>query len=532
VILVAGTIYSLLPPLVAIVLCVVLREAILALLAGIVVGSYLLYGLSPVMPLFRAFDEIMLASFTDTDNAIVLMFTVLTGGVTGILNGSAVARAFIKKLANQVQDRGKAMVTIWLTGFLFFIDDYANCLVVGNVYRGLADRLRISREKLAYLVDTTAAPITSLALVSTWIGVEVSLIREALEITGNTQETAYGLFLSSIPYRFYPVLALVFGLMIALSKRDFGPMYRVESAPQGDEELPVAVETPDSSERPLSSLASLVLLPLIVLLVSSIGLLAWHGHHNGATVDWVHPLDTLMGLFSQADPFLCLLWATILATITSFVVHYGILREPPLEIHRAWFSGCQGMFTVCVILVMAWSIGDVCKQLGTGPYVASLLGAGFPPAFLPFFTFLFAAVISFATGTSYGTMSILMPIALPIALQLGGGNHEIIVATVGSVLGGAIFGDHCSPLSDTTILSAGSSGCSITAHVNTQFPYALLVGGVSALCLLGIAVLPVSVYGYLVLAVAVLGGFLFHKGKKTDDADPVENRGVGDPVSN
>ncbi|MGC9328799.1 MAG: Na+/H+ antiporter NhaC family protein, partial [Candidatus Hinthialibacter sp.] len=231
--------------------------------------------------------------------------------------------------------------------------------------------------------------------------------------------------------------------------------------------------------------------------------------------DWSHPLQTLMNLFSQADPFLCLLWATLISTLVAFIVHLGALGEKFSFVNRDWFNGCHGMFTVCVILVLAWSIGAVCKRLDTGAYVASLLGDDFNPAHLPLLTFVFAAAISFATGTSFGTMSILMPIVLPIALQLGAGHNDIIYGVVGSVLGGSIFGDHCSPLSDTTILSSGASGCSVTAHVNTQLPYAALVGLTSFLCLFFFSIFQINAIYLLLIAILFLFSLLFIVGRTT-----------------
>lgn len=511
--IVEGTFLSLVPPLVAIVLCILLRQAIVSLLAGIFVGAFLLYDLSPGTAFFRTFDEILLQTFIDADNAVVLFFTVLTGGLTGILSGSPSARRLIADLATRLCHRGKAMVAIWLSGVLFFIDDYANCLVVGNAYRGLCDRLRISREKLAYIVDTTAAPVTSLALVSTWIGVEISLINDSLQAYGNQEYTGYGLFLSSIPYRFYPVLAMIFCLMVCYTGRDIGSMRDAEKhAVESDSDTEAF--SANESDHPVDRWSYLVFLPLLVLIFSSVALLLWHGYDNGAPVDWSHPLKTLMGLFAQADPFRCLLWATLIATLASFIVHLGLLSESFHDINKTWFEGCQAMFTVCVILTLAWSIGGVCKRLDTGAYVASLLGKDFDPSYLPLLTFLFAAAISFATGTSYGTMSILMPIALPIALDLGAGHTDIIYGTVGSVLGGAIFGDHCSPLSDTTILSAGASGCLVTAHVNTQMPYALAVGIVSVICLFLVPIQGISAYLLDAIGIIVLAGILWLLGRK------------------
>ncbi len=526
-----GTYFSLIPPLVAIVLCVVLREAILSLFVGIFVGALFLYGFSPATAFLRAVDDIILASFIDSDHAITIFFTVLTGGLTEILNRSPNARHVIHHLVSKIKNRWKASVLIWFSGLFFFVDDYANCLIVGNAYRKLVDGLKISREKLAYLVDTTSAPIASLALVSTWIGIEITVIDKALAAEGVTDFQAYGLFLSSIPYRFYPVLAMILCLMVCTTGRDFGPMLKAErrairSKPKEDDSDRYSVE-----EKPsLKSYFSFI--PLACLLVSAVTFLGVNGYHNGAGVDWAHPWQTVVALFGAADPYRSLLWATMLSTAVAFFIHLGILREGFKELNANWMSGLRMMFTICLILTLAWSIGDVCDRMKTGAYVASLLGENFNPDLLPFMTFLFAAAISFATGTSYGTMSILMPIALPLAINLGMADPEIMCGTVGSVLGGAIFGDHCSPLSDTTILSSGASGCPVTAHVNTQLPYAVVVALISTLCLFLVPIKGFSAMLLLVTASLILFGLLRLFGKKAaDDLGDISQTETGNPAT-
>ena len=227
----------------------------------------------------------------------------------------------------------------------------------------------------------------------------------------------------------------------------------------------------------------LVFAPIFILLFLSVVFLIANGIQNGAETDWSRPWQSTISIFSEADPFRCLLWSTMVSCLFTFSIHTFVVREKFLDVFGRWLDGCKGMFLICVILTLAWSIGDVCTRLKTGDYVVSLLGSGFDLHYLPLLTFIFAAGISFATGTSFGTISILMPIVLPLALRMGGGAPDILYGTVGSVLGGAIFGDHCSPLSDTTILSSGASGCPVTAHVNTQLPYALIVAVVSAVCL-------------------------------------------------
>ena len=480
-----GTIYSLLPPLVAILLCIFLREAVVSLFVGIFVGALFLNDFYPHTAFFRAMDDIILSAFTETDHSINIMFTVFMGGMIEVLNQSPSARLLIRRLAARLRSRRRAGAIIWGSGMFFFVDDYANALIVGNSYRKIVDGLRISREKLAYLVDTTSAPITSLALVSTWIGFEISTIKDTLVSEAVEGYTGYGLFLSSIPYRFYPLLALFFCLIVVLSRKDFGPMLSAERrALQTDPDIETSAKDKASGESTsINPWIYLVFAPIFILLFLSVAFLIANGLQNGAETDWSHPWQSTIAIFSEADPFRCLLWATMVSCLFTFSIHTFVVGERFLEVFGRWLDGCKGMFLICVILTLAWSIGDVCTRLKTGDYVASLLGSGFDLHYLPLLTFFFAAGISFATGTSFGTMSILMPIVLPIALRMGGGAPDILYGTVGSVLGGAIFGDHCSPLSDTTILSSGASGCPVTSHVNTQLPYALIVAVVSGLCL-------------------------------------------------
>ncbi len=512
-----GTFYSLIPPLVAIFLCIILREAVLSLFVGIFVGALFLYDFSP-LAFFRAVDDIIISAFIDHDHAVTIFFTVFMGGLVEILNRSPSAGRLIRNLTARLQTRTRANTIIWFSGMIFFIDDYANALIVGNTYRKIVDFLKISREKLAYIVDTTSAPITSLALVSTWIGIEITLIDDQLKAEAVSEYTGYGLFLSSIPYRFYPLLALFFSFLICYLGRDFGPMRRAERDMLLSDNADEVDRAPVSVEEKLvdTRYSWLAFVPLILLLIGSICMLGVHGYWNGAAVDWNSPLQTIINLLSEADPFLCLLWATMVSCLIAFFIHPLFLDEKLLDVFSHWMEGCRGMFTICVILTLAWSIGDVCQRMETGDYVAGLLGSDFNPYYLPFLTFLFAAMISFATGTSFGTMGILMPIALPLAFRLGAANPEIIYGTVGSVLGGAIFGDHCSPLSDTTILSSGASGCPVTAHVNTQLPYAMVVAIVAGVCLAFGTWESISPFLMLIAGGLILFGILWTFGRRVE----------------
>lgn len=508
-----GTFFSLIPPLMAILLCMILREAILSLFIGVYIGALLIYDGNPFIALFRTADDILLGAFTDTDHAITIFFTVIIGGLIEVFNRSASARELLHRLSERIRTPRTTCFTIWTSGILFFIDDYANTLIVGHSFRRLSDRVRLSREKLAYLVDTTSAPITSLMIVSTWIGFEISTINDAL-IAANVQGyTGYGLFLYSIPYRFYPLLALVFSFMICYTGRDFGPMLKAERrARQND-----SAEAAESGETvPATRRYALVLIPIVFLVVSSIALLAYDGAQNREPDANETAFAGLIAVFAAADAFRCLLWASILSTVVSFFIHSLLLGEKVLKVFENWLEGCRGMFMICLILLLAWSIGDICSRLETGNYVASLLGEGFDPHWLPLFTFFVAAGISFATGTSFGTMSILIPITMPLAVQLGVDNTTILYGTVASVLGGAIFGDHCSPLSDTTILSSASSGCSVIDHTRTQLPYALVTAAVSALCLALVPIHWITSPMMLLIGILLLFGILLFIGEKDE----------------
>ncbi|MBI1390725.1 MAG: hypothetical protein GC154_20025, partial [bacterium] len=333
---------------------------------------------------------------------------------------------------------------------------------------------------------------------------------------GVTEYTGYGLFFTSIPYRFYPILALLMCLAVCWSGRDFGPMRQAElDAQQGDGGLGND-EIDELSGGRLHLGTLLVFAPFVVLTVCSLGALVISGLGNGAEIDRSSLWQTLSNIFNESDAYRSILWATLLSTVTAFAVHLAVLRESFEEVYDAWLTGCKSMFPISIILVLAWSIGAVCTELRTDQFIASLLGADFNPAFLPFFTFLCAALISFSTGTSFGTMSILIPIVTPLVLPFGADNPAIVSAAVGSILGGAIFGDHCSPISDTTILSSGASGCTVTAHVNTQLPYALSAAGVSALCLLATPFAPVWALNLGGMAILIAVVYVF--GSKTDAA--------------
>lgn len=475
---------SVLPPVLAIALALILRQVIPALFIGIWVGAWAVYGFSLAglgTGLLDTFEVYIVEALADRDHAAVILFSVMVGGMVGIISRNGGLQGvveYIVRFADSVRRASLATVTM---GFAIFFDDYANTLVVGNTMRPVTDRLRISREKLAYLVDSTAAPIACLALVTTWIGYEVGLIRSAIEGIPELELNAYFVFLNSIPYSFYPLFALVLIFTVVVTGRDIGPMRAAENrARQTGKIAPESTSTElieddmkqvqAKDEVPHRALNAVV--PILVLVVTVIGGLFASGEG-----------DNLREIIGSADPYQALMWGSLLGVVTAAVLSL-IQRILDLgETVAAWFTGVRSMLLAVVILILAWALSGITGELGTADFLADLVGDRLHPGLFPSLVFVLAAATAFATGSSWGTMGILIPLMLPLcwALMLGqgmtGAEHlPIIYGTVAAILGGAVWGDHCSPISDTTILSSMASQCDHIEHVRTQLPYAIFAG--------------------------------------------------------
>jgi len=486
---------TLLPPLIAILLALLTRQVIPALAAGIWAGAWICYS-GPFAGALRAIDHYIIQALADSDHVSIIIFSLLLGGMVGIVSRSGGMIGLVEVLIPRATNSRRGQMVTWLLGILVFFDDYANTLLVGNTMRPVTDRLKISREKLAYIVDSTAAPISSIALISTWIGYEVSLIGDSLKAIGADPSRAYGIFIESLPYRFYPILALVFGLMIAGSLRDFGPMLKAERrALKGktiaDRALPLsdfdgaALQPPEGKPRRWIN----ALLPVLVVLGVTFAGLWYTGRGSFAGGDDLPGgLQGIGAIFGAGDSFKALLWGSMAGCLAALLLSraQGILNLA--EGITAWLNGIKSMAAAVVILILAWAIAAICLDLNTSGYMVASLSDHLVPGILPAIVFILAALTSFATGTSWGTMGILIPLTVPTAYgvaQAAGldpaSAHSILLGAVSSVLAGAIFGDHCSPISDTTILSSMSSGCDHVDHVRTQLPYAIVVGVVGVL---------------------------------------------------
>ncbi len=477
--------WSLLPPVVAIALVLAFHDVLVALLMAVWVGATMFAVGGPLAGFLRLIDTYVRDALVDGDHMSIIVFSMLLGGMVAVISKNGGTVGVVRALEPLATTPRRTQVVTWMMGVLIFFDDYSNTLIVGNTMRPVTDRHRISREKLAFLVDSTAAPVACVALVSTWIGYEVSLIGDALTKSGSNLNP-FSVFLASLPYSFYPVFALAATFVIAVSGRDWGPMLLAEQRAREGELLAAGAQ-------PLADFESSDLAPeegvacrwwnAVVPIVLVIATTLFGLYHTGrqGLVEAGETSASLSRIIGASDPFTVLLWASFVGLTAAVIlaVAQNILTvRASLE---ATVAGFKSMFMAFVVLTLAWSLGQVCTDLETAAFLKSAVGPNMPPSLLPAAIFLVAAAVSFATGTSWGTMAILTPLAVPLALVSATDDPGILAGSVAAILGGAVFGDHCSPISDTTILSSMASGCDHVDHVRTQLPYALLAAAVAVL---------------------------------------------------
>ncbi|TKJ40304.1 sodium:proton antiporter [candidate division LCP-89 bacterium B3_LCP] len=478
---------SILPPLLAILLALISREVILALVGGIWLGASFLADGNLIAGLLRTLDTHLVGALANEDHAFILLFSLTLGGMVGIIGASGGAAGIVLRIGKWAKSARSGQIAAWAMGMFIFFDDYANTLIVGNTFRPLCDKLRISREKLSFIVDSTAAPIASIALISTWIGFEVGLISDSLlpsgAISGSNQ--AYGIFIETIPYRFYPIFLLLLVFMVGFWNRDFGSMLTAErrcrktGQVQSDNAKPLAgTRDTDQSKVAVTSNSWLwgVLPVVVVILATFIGLIV----DGRSAIGPVASAVPLYMIISEANSFAVLMWASFSGALAAGILGCfgaGLKLSQALE---AFINGIKAMTAAAVVLILAWSIGHICLEMKTADYIVDVSREALSPHMIPALTFIISGLIAFATGTSWGTLSILMPIVAPIAysfpLEAGLSlemSRSIMIGSIGAVLAGSTFGDHASPISDTTIMSSMASGADHIDHVRTQFPYAL-----------------------------------------------------------
>ena len=524
---------SVLPPVLAIVIALAFRRVVPALFFGVYLGAVLAVAVSPwglLKGLLDTMQVYVLSALANESHAAIILFSLMIGGMVGIISKNGGTLGIVDRITGYASDSRRGQVATGVLGLGIFFDDYANTLVVGNTMRPVTDRLRISREKLAYIVDSTAAPVACLAFVTTWIGYEVGLIGTAVAGIEGLSQSAYSVFLSSIQYSFYPILALYFVFVVANSKRDFGPMARaerrarttgevlgpdakVDEAASGGEELEPKEGTPRYAFNAVIPVATLVVTVLVGLY--------WTG---GQSVGFDATLGQIIG---DANSYAALMWGSLLGVLAAAALSIGQGILSLEETVEAWYAGLKSMLFAMIILVLAWSLSEITEVLHTAEFLTSRLGDWLPAGVVPAVVFLLAAATAFATGSSWGTMGILMPLVVPLAWAVMAANgmtdpsdYHILYSAVSCVLAGAVWGDHCSPISDTTILSSMASGCDHIEHVRTQLPYALSVGFVALL----LGTLPAG-FGFpwwlsILIGMAVLSILLRVFGEEVEIADP------------
>lgn len=492
----------LLPPLLTIVLAVLTRRVVLSLLLGIIVAVAIVQPAAEVWSLgyfWSTFlnilgsltEEHLWRSIVDEDHLRVFAFTSLLGMQVALIHRAGGMQGIVAWAMPWVRSRRGGQVMTWFLGLLIFIDDYANTLLLGSTMRPLTDRLKISREKLAFLVDSTAAPVSGLALVSTWVATEISTMQLGYTNAGiDIRQDAFGIFVQTIPSRFYVLYMLLFVLLCGWLCRDFGPMLTAERRAQFDQPEPPCGSATSSSHQPKPRALNAIL-PITVTVLVAVGLLILTGLQQLAPGQIVEPTLKDWGqLIGQGSSNIGLLYGALAGLLTIVLLGRGQRSLSVDEIKSGMTEGFLHVVPAMVILWLAWTLSKLTggDYLQTGDFVASQLSqVNLAAGWLPTLVFLLASGTAFATGTSWGTMGILLPLIVPLVhdlleQQLGSApppDHFVLVASIGSVLAGAIFGDHCSPISDTTILSSRSSSCDHIAHVRTQMPYALTVGGVA-----------------------------------------------------
>lgn len=531
---------TLIPPVAAIVLAFITKDVILSLFLGVLSGTFLVgmvdHGIA-ASALF-AFTDLcsrMVKSMADTWNAGILLQVMCIGGLIALVTKSGGTKALALWLSKHADTPVLGQIYTWLMGIVIFFDDYANALIVGPIMRPLMDKFKISRAKFAFIIDATAAPITGIAVISTWVGVEISAIKEAYSQIGIENINAFTVFVETIPYRFYNIFMIFFVVATAVMSREFGSMYRAEIASRGGKsgaadfkiknlEDQIFVPKEGVALRKLNAI-----IPLGAMIVLSVIGFYFNGYSSleGEALEAVKaaPLSftSIRTAFSAADASVVLFQSALFSSIIAVALGIAQKIYGVKEAIEVWVGGWKSMLNTVIILLFAWSLSSVIKELGTSRYLVELLSDATPRFALAIVIFVLSSFISFSTGTSFGTMGIVTPLAVPLAHAVGqkyglSGEefHVFMCVNISAVLTGAIFGDHCSPISDTTILSSMGAGCDHIEHVSTQMTYALVVCGISIVCGYLPAGFGLSVWGCLILGITAIILLLRVVGKRVD----------------
>ncbi|MCF8304631.1 MAG: Na+/H+ antiporter NhaC family protein [Bacteroidales bacterium] len=512
---------SILPPLIAIGVALLLREVFAALFLGLLVGTTIISfykGISFILAIFNGIflmiDSYILESMHNTGHLSIIIFSMLIGGMVNVITRNGGMKGIVNILSRYAKSPKSGQIVTWVLGILIFFDDYANTLVVGNTMRPVTDRLKISREKLAYIVDSTAAPIAAIAFVTTWIGAELGYIQDGINTIG-LDESAYDIFINSLRFSFYPIFALIFIIFLASKGRDFGPMVKAERKARNTGKYDDSDKNTFSNklnelevEENIKARWYNAAIPVLIVIFGTIAGLIYTGLEVTGWNEELSFTKNLSTIIGNADSYRALLWSSLSGVLVAIILTITQKLLSLKDSVDSLINGFRTMLTAIVILVLAWAIALVTKHMHTADFISQILiEVNMAPFLVPVLTFILAALVAFSTGSSWGTMAILYPLILPstwlITQEAGFGYDEsmmIFYNVVSTVLAGSVLGDHCSPISDTTILSSLASSCNHIDHVRTQLPYALTVGTVAI------------VFGTLPAAWGISSLFLFPAG--------------------
>lgn len=460
-----ASIWSLLPPVIAIVLALITKEVYSSLIIGIIVGGVLYAGGNFRGTITHVMSDGFIGSLSDSYNMGIIIFLVLLGALVSMMNKAGGSAAFGRWATKHIKSRTGAQLTTMALGVLIFIDDYFNCLTVGSVMRPVTDSKKVSRAKLAYLIDATAAPICIIAPISSWAAAVAGFAR------GAGAENGISLFINAIPYNFYAILTIVMMIFIAVTKLDYGPMKKHEKNALENGDLFTSGTKQAVEEMTVNEKGKVIdlVIPIIILIISCvIGMIYSGGFFDG---------EGFVDAFSNSDASVGLAYGAGVA-ILIIVVYFLVRRVISFKnIMESLPEGFKAMVPAILILTCAWTLKAMTDSLGAKIFISQLIEgtAGTFQSFLPAIIFVIAVGLSFATGTSWGTFGILIPIVLSVFTA----GQPITIVAISACMAGAVCGDHCSPISDTTIMASAGAQCDHINHVSTQLPYALTVAGVS-----------------------------------------------------
>lgn len=511
--------FSIIPPIIAILVALIFKEVFTALFMGIFVGTftiYFYYGLNFFSAILKGLlsivDQYLIRSLSNTGHLSIIIFSLMIGGMVHIITKNGGMRGVVNYLSKYANTKKSGQFITWLLGVAIFFDDYANTLVVGNTMRPVTDRLNISREKLAYLVDSTAAPVASIALITTWVGAELSYIQDGIKFL-SLDETPYIVFLHSLQYSFYPIFTLGFILILIFSGKDFGPMHKAENKPVLNKVSKALSNNDNQDFQPkvgVKPKAFNAFIPVLIVVLGTIIGLFYTGMEFTTWDSHISFSRNLSEIIGNADSYKALLWSSLAGTLTAIILSISQKLLNLKETMDSMVDGFKIMLTAVLILTLAWSLAAITEDFHTAEFISgSLIQWNISPFLIPGLAFVLAAAVAFSTGSSWGTMAILYPLMLPAVWLLSkdagmGYNESMLIFhnVVSVILAGSVLGDHCSPISDTTIMSSLASQCNHINHVRTQLPYALTVGAVS----LFVGTIPVA-YG-MPISVSYLFGFI------------------------